>query len=249
MNNSSIRPLVLRESSAEELSEYPITEEMRKAAESVAIPTDYSVDELTAVRDQGNQGSCASFSSVACLEAIHPRDLSEAQVQHESEEDCQDGLPIVRAFRTCRKKGAVKESVWPYDENQVCWKSPPNTSGHQRYKFGNIATLYHRSRPTVGSGGNGWVTRIQRHMAKRGRPVCVSVAVWKELWYTGKIKMPRESPSKEDGWHAVALCGWDGSEGRFVFKNSWGRYWGDNGYGTIPYGYVRRYSDTALIGW
>lgn len=249
MNGASNRPLILRESSVSELDEYPITEEMRNAVESVTIPTNDAINNMTPVRDQGIQGACASFASVACLERIHRTDLSEAQIQHESEDNCQEGLPVIRAFRTCKRIGAVGEAVWPYDVSQVCWTDPPNTSGHRRYKFNDIATLYRRSRSTIGSGGNGRVTRIQRHMVGRRRPVCVSVAVWRKLWYTGEIEMPRESPPKEDGWHAVAICGWNGSKRRFTFKNSWGRDWGDAGYGTIPYGYVRRYSDTALIGW
>lgn len=52
-----------------------------------------------------------------------------------------------------------------------------------------------------------------------------------------------------DGWHAIAVCGWDNATGRFLFKNSWSEWWGDRGYGTIPYQYIDNYSDITMIGW
>lgn len=36
--------------------------------------------------------------------------------------------------------------------------------------------------------------------------------------------------------HAVCLCGWDDEKGAWLFKNSWGDGWGEEGYGWIYYG-------------
>lgn len=35
--------------------------------------------------------------------------------------------------------------------------------------------------------------------------------------------------------HYVQVIGYD-SNGNYIIKNSWGIYWGDNGYATIEYG-------------
>ena len=35
--------------------------------------------------------------------------------------------------------------------------------------------------------------------------------------------------------HAIALVGWDDSEGAFILRNSWGSSWGENGYMKIKY--------------
>jgi C1A family cysteine protease len=56
-----------------------------------------------------------------------------------------------------------------------------------------------------------------------------------------------QSTPTVDGWHCVAICGYDDSRSRFEFKNSWGTAWGNSGYGTLPYGYVDKLSASAMI--
>lgn len=36
--------------------------------------------------------------------------------------------------------------------------------------------------------------------------------------------------------HIVALVGWDDSTGTWIMRNSWGKSWGESGWGHIPYG-------------
>ena len=48
------------------------------------------------------------------------------------------------------------------------------------------------------------------------------------------------------GWHTLPICGFNDDAQRFEFKNSWGTYWGTNGFGTIPYDYVRTYCREAF---
>lgn len=68
----------------------------------------------------------------------------------------------------------------------------------------------------------------------------------------GDIPLP--SHSEEAAWgHAVMAVGYDDdkeiahpvtsdvSKGAFLIRNSWGRDWGDGGYGWLPYDYVRFY--------
>ncbi|MEI6627929.1 MAG: C1 family peptidase [Alphaproteobacteria bacterium] len=40
------------------------------------------------------------------------------------------------------------------------------------------------------------------------------------------------------GGHAILLVGYNDDTQKFKFMNSWGTWWGDNGYGTLPYNYV-----------
>jgi len=61
----------------------------------------------------------------------------------------------------------------------------------------------------------------------------------------GKVPMPRKN-EEELGGHAVCVCGYNDKTGLFKFKNSWGKAWGDGGYGYLKYDYVGRY---CLDAW
>ena len=42
--------------------------------------------------------------------------------------------------------------------------------------------------------------------------------------------------------HAICVVGYSDPRQHFIFKNSWGEDWGDDGYGYIPYSYMSMYS-------
>jgi C1A family cysteine protease len=66
----------------------------------------------------------------------------------------------------------------------------------------------------------------------------------------GKIPFPTDKESIRGG-HAMMTVGYDDNKiitnevdgtqtrGAFLIRNSWGTQWGDNGYGWLPYEYVR----------
>lgn len=65
---------------------------------------------------------------------------------------------------------------------------------------------------------------------------------------SGTITQPRED-SKIIGRHVVLLCGYDderrtpdGGTGAFLLQNCWGTAWGEDGFGWLPYDFVR-------LGW
>lgn len=99
-------------------------------------------------------------------------------------------------------------------------------------------------------------------------PIAVDVPVWWDAsghftsgWDWGPhIDMPTPAnlsswlaiagvPPYVDGWHVIALTGFDDQQSRYFFKNSWGRWWGHDGFGTIPYEYIDRYSRLGMHGW
>ncbi|WP_158305448.1 C1 family peptidase [Opitutus terrae] len=56
----------------------------------------------------------------------------------------------------------------------------------------------------------------------------------------------------EDGGHAVTLVGYRCTTNRledvvFIFKNSWGPDWGQGGYGTVTYGYLKKHLHSAVL--
>jgi hypothetical protein len=270
------RNLILKESPESEFKKLGIGEATLGALAAMPpLPPSFSIrSEMTPVEDQGSQGSCTSFCVAACLEHIHQRDLSEAQITHEAEKaysDCTEGLAVIHAYQICNSPGSVDESRWPYDQTQTCWTNPPNLAGAPRYRFGQIGYIYNRPRSLVLSNirssstapatpGLPISTAIQQQIFARRKAVSVSVpVVWSAWPWSGDITMPSPtlldefastmSPPNTSGWHCIAICGWDNSTGRFIFKNSWGTFWGNGGYGTIPYQYLELYSDVGMVGW
>lgn len=276
LNYFKPRTLLLKESAKKDFAALNIQE--ATIDPSIALPPfppSFSIrNEMTAVEDQGSGGTCTSFCVVACLEHMHQRDLSEGQVTHEAEttySDCTEGLALIHAYQICKSPGAVDEALWAYDDTQVCWANPPNVAGAARFRFSEIGYVYQRERSFAlgimknqqaqsATPGLPLSVSIQRQLFSRRRPVSASVPiVWNAWPWSGEVIMPPPSlleeflkimsPPNTEGWHCIAICGWDNSTGRFLFKNSWGNFWGNNGYGTIPYQYIDSYSDVAMVGW
>ena len=112
-----------------------------------------------------------------------------------------------------------------------------------------------------------FVRLLKAALVNAGTPVAVALPVWWASdghfdagWEDGPdIQMPtpvhlqnfldNTSPPNVSGWHALAFCGYDDAKGRFEFKNSWHSWWGDKGFGTIPYDYITAYAREAMHGW
>jgi C1A family cysteine protease len=54
---------------------------------------------------------------------------------------------------------------------------------------------------------------------------------------SGILNLPAKK-EKVVGGHAVMAVGYDDAAKRFIVRNSWGTRWGQNGYFTMPYGYL-----------
>lgn len=70
-----------------------------------------------------------------------------------------------------------------------------------------------------------------KHAIIMNGPCLGALPVWDA---TGKAEFWRKGTSRQFyGGHAISLVGWN-KEG-FIIRNSWGKYFGKNGYVTIPY--------------
>lgn len=65
-------------------------------------------------------------------------------------------------------------------------------------------------------------------------PVPISIPVYNNLKLDDKNRV-REPEGEIEGYHMVIIYGWN-KEG-FLFQNSWGKDWGDNGTAVLPYAY------------
>jgi C1A family cysteine protease len=147
--------------------------------------------------------------------------------------------------------GVPPEEYWPYSDSPDDFdKEPPAFC----YSFAqNYKTLkYYRHDPPSSSPGT-VLDRVRTYLSA-GHPAMFGFTVYTSIEQaeaTGRIPFPSRL-DKIEGGHAVVAAGYDdamkiknrygGEEtsGAFLNRNSWGRNWGEGGYGWLPYEYLKR---------
>ncbi len=133
-------------------------------------------------------------------------------------------------YRAVSKMGACPEAMWPYlvrrfrrTPTEACFRAA------RRYR----ASAYYRIRRSV--------AQLRACLAERF-PFVMAIAVHasmmgREVRRTGLVPMPTRHDRLRGG-HAVLAVGYDHERRVIIFRNSWGRNWGDRGYGYLPYAFV-----------
>jgi len=217
-----------------------------------SLPTsiDHS-DGMSPVKDQENLGSCVGFAVSALKEWQEQKehnvevqagkkdhrtgkyyDLSEAWIywmcKKIDEWPGEEGTSLRFAMKVLQKIGVPPESAWPYDDINY---GEPSSWSHLIARWSLIDSYYRID------------NLIELKIALVNGPVCIGVAVFEEIFYpdaSGIVKMPVNEEYSQGG-HAVCVCGFSDETGLFKFKNSWGKEYGQNGYGYLTYDYIRSY--------
>ena len=145
--------------------------------------------------------------------------------------------------------GVPPEEYWPYtDDGEKFDKEPPAFC----YAFAqNYKTIQYYRHDPPGVLPGAVLERVKAHLAG-GHPSMFGFTVYSSIELADKRgAIPFPGPSERIlGGHAVAAVGYDdrvkiatassGGEcmGALLIRNSWGKGWGDNGYGWLPYEYI-----------
>ncbi|KAK8741885.1 hypothetical protein OTU49_002444, partial [Cherax quadricarinatus] len=183
---------------------------------------------VTGVKDQGQCGSCWSFSATGSLEAQHYFatgkliSLSEQQLV-----DCAGGLYfnqgcnggwVNQAFKYIRDHGSEKETAYPYTA----------VDGTCKFNSNNVAATL-SSYVTIPEGSE---SSLESAAASEG-PISVAIDASRlsfQLYGSGVYYESKCSSTELD--HAVLVVGYGTESGDeyFLVKNSWGTSWGESGY-------------------
>ena len=193
------------------------------------------VNAVSPVRNQQSCGSCWAFSAIASIESSNliingnSPDLSEQQLVNcvdypmQGVGGCNGGNYSI-AFQWLLE---TDKSV--YLENDLPYQNAQNSCSGQNQ--GDLRVASWKSlgyKPTM----NDIKDAIVKHGALSAA-INVSSAV---LNYNPKEKPLMDDPNTGKISHAINVVGWDDDKGAWLIKNSWGTYWGEDGYGWIKYG-------------
>jgi len=219
---------------------------------SASLPTKCSwIDEMSPVKYQGNLGSCVGFSVCALKEwqekKEHEDEVAAGKIDHRANRDYnlseqwiywnakkidpwpgEEGTNFRSALKVIQKIGVPIEDAWPYSDDPVNIGEPKKWA-HLIARW-SIIDSYWRVDPSIES--------IKRAMVEG--PLLFGMTCFEEMYGTlvnGAIPYPA---SKDEAWgyHAVLAVGYDDEKQQICIKNSWSRFWGDDGYGYLPYKYV-----------
>jgi C1A family cysteine protease len=218
-----------------------------KAAPSMAE----SVDLREFCTEPSDQGLLASSSAHACLGLLGyferralgaTNEPSRLFVYHTTRRlvgapgDAGAGLRIT--LKAMARFGIPPERTWPYDPGLLDVSPEAYTFSFDR-EFRKVA--YFRLDRSNGSEG---LLRTVKSFLAAGFPSVFGFSVFTSLTADGDIPFPTRQAAIRGGQAAVAV-GYDdrrriGSEkGALLVRCSWGRAWGEGGYGWLPYAYVR----------
>jgi hypothetical protein len=192
--------------------------------------------------DQGSQSSCVAWAVCYGLksyqEAVEKRQppTSTTQVYSPSYvynqikiSGCGNGSYIKSALELLKREGVTTLQAFPYD--QFDCNRQPSTTDKTLARQNAIAEW--RTVPLETE------TDVKSHIAS-GFPVVIGMMV-DEGFQRLRGNFIYSGPSgMEKGGHAMVVVGYDDSRQAFKVLNSWGREWGENGYGWISYSAFKR---------
>lgn len=191
----------------------------------------------TPVRHQGDRPTCVAFA----VSAAHEWNAADAVLR--SSEDAmwaahqagevpgREETSVSWALEGLDSHQHSTETAWPYG-------TPRWTSGRPTAALDDA-----NRRPLPAWRDLGAVTfDTVTGELDAGCPVVLTLRVVAAAWYHAGDVVDAEPDLKTPGNHAVLAVGALEEPDRLIIKNSWGRAWGDAGYGYVTRRYYDRYA-------
>lgn len=213
------------------------------------------------VEDQGRLGSCTAHAGAGVIEYYERRsfgkhiDISRLFLYKVTRNLMKVSGDTGAYLRTTMGAivlfGVPPEEYWPYTDDEKLFDREPHAF---LYAFAqNYQGIKYFRHDPPGTSGQTLLGRIKGYLSK-GHPVMFGFSVYSSIEQadkTGRIPFPSQKERLEGG-HAVVAVGYDDdiriknkfgdieTRGALLIRNSWGRGWGEEGYGWLPYEYILR---------
>jgi C1A family cysteine protease len=213
----------------------------------------------SAVEDQGGLGSCTAQAGAGVIEYYERKSFGRhvessrlflyKVTRNIMKSKGDTGAYLRSTMGAMVLFGVPPEKYWPYTDAENKFDEEPPAFCYafaQNYR----TLLYYRHDP-AGATRAAVLERLKIYLAA-GHPAMFGFTVYSSVAQaetTGRIPLPfgRE---RIEGGHAVVAMGYDDAltiantsggdpaRGALLIRNSWGKDWGEKGYGWLPYAYV-----------
>ena len=211
------------------------------------------------VEDQGSLGSCTAHAGVGIIEYYERKSFGRhidasrlflyKVTRNLMKMKGDTGAFLRTTMGAMVLFGVPPEEYWLYNEGEKEFDQEPPAFC---YAFAqNYQTVKYFRHDPPGTSGDTLLNKVKTYLAS-GHPAMFGFTVYSSIEQaeeTGKIPYP--SPKEKiEGGHAVAAVGYDDkmkiknkygkieTTGALLIRNSWGKGWGEGGYGWLPYEYV-----------
>lgn len=203
---------------------------------------------VSPVRNQATCGSCWSFSTITVLEARYA--LKYGKLQNLSEQH------LINCVTTCNgcfggTVGSALKFLVHYSNGVVSESSLPYATTQFNCNVNYMTAVVEVT--DWATAGTQDEERIKKMLFKYG-PLSVALnAKYLQYYRGGIIDVSSKNCNPFNLNHAVNLVGWGVEDGKefWIVRNTWGPYWGENGYFRIARGKgtcgINKYVLTAFV--
>jgi C1A family cysteine protease len=141
------------------------------------------------------------------------------------------GSRIIDCIKILKKTGVPPEMTHPYHEKFLYKR--PNELSNKLAKYCKLLEFEELDR-----------TQIKNNLLENNPIVC-GIKIFENFnnrntITTGYVSLP-DKDEELLGGHSIVIVGYNDNKKHYIFINSWGKSWGNNGIGYIPYEYINNY--------
>ena len=218
------------------------------AADNLPSSMDYSTD-MPEIGDQGHQHSCVAWATAYAFKGFAEKKengsnlkFSPSFVYNQINNGKDQGSFFEDALRVLSQQGASPWDDMPYIESD--YTTQPSETVKQKAK---PYCIFQWRRINTAD------MKEVKMFLNAGFPIIIGANV-DEGFQAGKRNgsddyVWKSYSGKDLGGHAMLVVGFDDSKNAFKVMNSWGRNWGNNGYGWIDYQFFEKAVTAGYIAY
>jgi len=192
--------------------------------------------QASAIRDQKRRPTCLAFSASDAHAMVHPKPMADLSVEYAHYSACRrmptfepsNATTPAAMLEAIRRDGQPPEAAWPYlntlPVDLSAYKPQASIAGIMSHAGEELSSL-----------------DLAEDALLAGWPVIMGVAL-SEAFYRllDSSVLSADPDSRIRGYHAILGIGLFSSPigDGYLIRNSWGRHWGDGGYGLITRMYL-----------